>query len=344
MPADSHQHDLSPFTHDHQFGSAGADARATALWQVTALTLAAMLLELAVGYWSGSLALTADGWHMGTHALALGGAALAMRLARRASKSSRFAFGGWKIEMLAAYSSALLLLAVSLSLVLQAVEHLRSPRPIAYEEAIGVALLGLLVNLLSAWLLAAPARASSPAAHAADAPDGTAHGHDHGHAHSHEHSHGHLHQHDHGDHNFRAAWLHVLADLFTSVLALLALAGGLWLGWRWLDPAVAVVGAVVIARWAWSVLGVAARALVDASGDAQLSQQIRERMEADGDTRVADLHVWQVGPQAFSAALSVVADAPQPTAAYHQRLHGLPTLRHVTLEIHRCTQAVPTGH
>jgi cation diffusion facilitator family transporter len=341
MPADSHQHDLSPFTHDHQFGSAGADARATALWQVTALTLAAMLLELAVGYWSGSLALTADGWHMGTHALALGGAALAMRLARRASKSSRFAFGGWKIEMLAAYSSALLLLTVSLSLVLQAVEHLRSPQPIAYEEAIGVALLGLLVNLLSAWLLAAPARASSPAA---DAPDRTAHGHDHGHAHSHEHSHGHLHQHDHGDHNFRAAWLHVLADLFTSVLALLALAGGLWLGWRWLDPAVAVVGAVVIARWAWSVLGVAARALVDASGDAQLSQQIRERMEADGDTRVADLHVWQVGPQAFSAALSVVADAPQPTAAYHQRLHGLPTLRHVTLEIHRCTQAVPTGH
>ena len=135
-----------------------------------------------------------------------------------------------------------------------------------------------------------------------------------------------------------------MADLFTSVLALLALGGGLWLGWRWLDPAVAVIGAVVIARWAWSVLGVAARALVDASGDAQLSQQIRERMEADGDTRVADLHVWQVGPQAFSAALSVVADAPQPTAAYHQRLHGLPTLRHVTLEIHRCTQAGSPGH
>ena len=336
MPADSHQHDLSPFTHDHQFGGAGADARATALWQVTALTLAAMLLELTVGYWSGSLALTADGWHMGTHALALGGAALAMRLARRAAQSSRFAFGGWKIEMLAAYSSALLLLAVSLSLVLQAVEHLRSPRPIAYEEAIGVALLGLLVNLLSAWLLAGPARPSSPAAHATLAP------HDHAAADDHGHSHGHAH--DHGDHNFRAAWLHVMADLFTSVLALLALAGGLWLGWRWLDPAVAVVGAVVIAHWAWSVLGVAARALVDASGDEQLSQQIRQRLEADGDTRVADLHVWQVGPQAFSAALSVVADAPQPTTAYHQRLHGLPTLRHVTLEIHRCTQAGPPAH
>ena len=337
MAADSHQHDLSPFTHDHQFGSAGADARATALWQVTALTLAAMLLELAVGYWSGSLALTADGWHMGTHALALGGAALAMRLARRASKSSRFAFGGWKIEMLAAYSSALLLLAVSLSLVLQAVEHLRSPRPIAYEEAIGVALLGLLVNLLSVWLLAGPARAPASSAQATPAPHGAAHGHGHDHGHSHSHAH------EHGDHNFRAAWLHVVADLFTSVLALLALGGGLWLGWRWLDPAVAVIGAVVIARWAWSVLGVAARALVDASGDAHLSQQIRERIEADGDTRVADLHVWQVGPQAFSAALSVVADAPHATAAYHQRLHGLPTLRHVTLEIHRCTQAGPPG-
>lgn len=335
MDAGVHTHDLRPFTHAHAFAGAGQQRRERALTWVTLITLATMAAELAAGWWTGSLALTADGWHMGTHAVALGGAALAMTLARRAARSPRFAFGGWKIEMLAAYSSALLLLAVSVSLLVQAVEHLREPQPIAYEEAIVVALLGLLVNLLSAWLLGRPV--NRPAGHSTEraAPQ---------HHHQH-HGHGPAHRHDepqslagHSDHNYRAAWLHVVADLFTSVLALLALAGGLWLGWRWLDPAVAVVGAVVIGRWAVGVLGAAARALVDASGDAQLSQQIRQRLEADGDTRVADLHVWQVGPQAFAAALSVVADAPQPTAAYHRRLHGLPTLRHVTLEIHRCTQ------
>ncbi len=322
----THQHDLSPFTHEHHFGAVGADARATALWQVTALTLATMVLELLFGYWSGSLALTADGWHMGTHALALGGAALAMRLAQRAQRSSRFAFGGWKIEMLAAYTSSLLLLAMSASLVWQAAEHLRAPGAIAYVEAMVVASIGLLVNVASAWLLARPTQ------DAAEAHD----------AHAHDHAPGHDHHH-HGDTNFRAAWLHVLADLFTSVLALVALAGGLWFGWRWLDPVVALVGAVIIARWAWGVLGSSVRALIDANGDVRLQQQIRQRMEADGDTRVADLHVWQIGAQAHAAALSVVADAPRRTAEYQQRLHDLPTLRHVTLEVHRCPDAPLAG-
>jgi cation diffusion facilitator family transporter len=327
----THEHDLSPFTHEHHFGAEGADARATALWQVTALTLATMLLELVFGYWSGSLALTADGWHMGTHALALGGAALAMLLAQRAQRSRRFAFGGWKIEMLAAYTSSLLLLAMSASLVWQALDHLRDPGHIAYVEAMVVALIGLLVNVASAWLLSRPSVAVAGGDHA------------HTQAHAQAHAHGHDH---HGDTNFRAAWLHVMADLFTSVLALAALAGGLWFGWRWLDPVVALVGAVIIARWAWGVLGASVRALIDANGDVRLQQQIRQRMEADGDTRVADLHVWQIGAQAHAAALSVVADAPRPTAEYQRRLHDLPTLRHVTLEVHRCPDApsaVPRG-
>lgn len=311
----SHQHDLRAFTHEHQFGLPGAAARSAALWQVAWVTLAAMVLELAVGYWSGSLALTADGWHMGTHAFALGGAAFAMLLSQRAAHSRRFAFGGWKIEMLAAYSSALLLLAVALSLVLQAVQALRAPREVAYVEAMAVALVGLLVNVLCAWLLARSA----------------------GHAHAHAHAHGHAHAHH--DHNFHAAWLHVVADALTSVLALVALAGGLWWGWRWLDPAVALVGALVIARWGFGVAAQAARALADASGDTTLSAQVRDALESDGDAKLADLHVWQVGPQAFAAAVSLVADAPLPVQTYRARLAGLTALRHVTLEVHRCTRA-----
>ncbi len=320
----THQHDLEPFTHEHHFASAGAEARGAALWQVSWITLAAMVMELAVGYWSGSLALTADGWHMGTHAVALGGAALAMALSRRAAHSERFAFGGWKIEMLAAYSSALLMVGVSLSLLWQALEALRAPRPVAYAEAMAVAALGLAVNLLCAWLLARPARGTG----------GDAHGHTHGHGHDP------AHVGRHGDHNFHAAWLHVLADALTSVLALLALAGGLWFGWGWLDPAVALVGAAVIARWGWGVGAEAARALVDASRDTQQPMQLRERLESDGDAKVADLHVWQVGPKAFAAAVSVVADAPLEPAAYRQRLADLPWLHHVTLEVHRCEGGV----
>lgn len=330
MPQTTHRHDLGPFTHEHHFAAAGAGARSAALWQVTWVTLAAMVLELGVGYWSGSLALTADGWHMGTHAVALGGAAVAMQLSRRAAHSERFAFGGWKIEMLAAYSSALLMFGVSLSLLWQAVGALRAPQAVAYVEAMAVAAVGLAVNLLCAWLLARSAKGTT-------AP---AQGHSHGHEHGHEHAHGHGNAGAHGDHNFHAAWLHVVADALTSVLALLALAGGLWFGWAWLDPAVAVVGAVVIARWGLGVGREAARALVDASRDPQLPGQLRARLESDGDAKVADLHVWQVGPQAFAAAVSVVADVPLAPSVYRERLAELRWLRHVTLEVHRCTQGV----
>jgi len=349
MSGSSHRHDLAPFTHEHHFASAGAGARALALWQVTWVTLAAMVLELVVGYWSGSLALTADGWHMGTHAVALGGAALAMHLSHRAAQSQRFAFGGWKIEMLAAYSSALLMLAVSLSLAWQALQSLRQPQAVAYTEAMVVAAVGLAVNLLCAWLLSRPARASTGAGravhgHPHSPTDDAAHAHAHANeptrtsAHGHGHDQAHGHTHGHGDHNFQAAWLHVLADALTSVLALLALAGGLWFGWRWLDPAVALIGAVVIARWGWGVGSEAAHALVDASRDTRRPAAVRERLESDGDAKVADLHVWQVGPQAFAAAVSVVADAPLAPAAYRQRLVELRWLRHITLEVHRCTR------
>lgn len=323
-----HTHDLSAFTHSHAFGDAAAPKRERALWWVTWITLATMVLELVAGYWSGSLALVADGWHMGTHALALGGAALAAHVARRVHGSARFAFGGWKIEVLAAYTSGLLLLAVGVWIGIDAVAAFAAPRDVAYGEAMVVAAIGLGVNLVCALVLA---RAGG-----------------HGHAHAtHEHgpghdAHGHRHAHGsggHGDHNFAAAYWHVVADAFTSVLAIVALAGGLWWGLGWLDPAVALVGALVIGRWALSVLGGSARALVDASTPPRLAAQVRALIEGDGDAKLADLHLWQVGPDAYAAVLSVVADRPLPCRDYAARLRHLPALKHATIEVHRCTGA-----
>jgi cation diffusion facilitator family transporter len=308
-----HVHDLSAFAHSHHFGDAAAPRRERALWWVTWITLATMAVELAAGYWSGSLALVADGWHMGTHALALGGAALAAHVSCRVHGSARFAFGGWKIEVLSAYTSGLLLLAVGVWIAIDAAAAFSAPRTVAYGEAMVVAALGLGVNLVCALVLA---RAGG-----------------HGHAH-HAHDHG---AHGHGDHNFAAAYMHVVADAFTSVLAIVALAGGLWWGIGWLDPAVALVGALVIGRWALGVLRDSARALVDASTPPKLAAQVRALIEGDGDAKLADLHLWQVGPQAYAAALSIVADRPQPCDQYGARLKSIAALKHATIEVHRCT-------
>ena len=340
-----HAHDLQPFAHSHAFADDGQRQRERALAAVTLITLVTMVAELLVGWWTGSLALTADGWHMGTHALALGGAVLAYRLSLRASShravaggSAGFAFGGWKIEVLAAYTSGLVLLGVALWLAWEGVDTLRHPRPVAYGEALTVAVLGLLVNLASVWLLSRgtkkkPQSAREHAGHAGHADD---HGHSRGQDHAH---HGHSH-HGH-DHNFGAAYIHVIADAFTSVLAIAALAGGAWFGLGWLDPAVALLGAAVIGQWSFGVLGSTARALVDATEDPAVSQRVRDLIEADGDAKVADLHVWQVGAQAWCAALAVVADAPLPAAVYRQRLEAVQQLRHVTVEVHCCRGAVP---
>ena len=329
-----HVHDLSPFSHSHTFADDGQRQRERALAAVTFITLVTMVLELGVGWWTASLALTADGWHMGTHALALGGAVLAYRLSQNAASqralkggTAGFAFGGWKIEVLTAYTSGLVLLGVAVWLAWEGIDTLRHPRPVAYGEALVVAVVGLLVNVASVWLLARGARGE-------DKGHGH-HDHGHGHGHGHDQGHGHHGHHAH-DLNFSAAYIHVIADAFTSVLAIAALAGGVWFGLRWLDPAVALLGAVVIGQWSFSVLRSTARALVDATEDPALSQRVRELIETDGDAKVADLHVWQVGAKAWCAALSVVADAPLPAADYRQRLAAVNSLRHVTVEVHRC--------
>ena len=336
MSTQAHRHDLSAFHHSHAFGDGGEQARGRALQAVAIITVVTMVVELIAGYWSGSLALTADGWHMGTHAAALGGAVLALRWSRRAAGHQAFAFGGWKIEVLAAYTSALLLMAVAVGLAIDSVQTLIAPRSIAYGEAMAVAVLGLIVNLASVWLLSRGGKATG---HTAGTHD---HGsephaalHDHGHAHSHHHGH---------DHNYRAAVLHVAADAFTSVLAIAALAAGLWWGWRWLDPVVALVGAAIIGQWSWGLIQGSGRALVDATAEAPLQQAVRAAIESDGDAKVADLHIWQVGAKAWAGAVSVVADRPLAADVYRGRLTSLKALKHLTIEVNCCTgEAAPAA-
>lgn len=273
------------------------------------LTLAMMVLEIGSGYYYNSMALLADGWHMSSHALALGLSAAAYVAARRLSGDSRFAFGTWKIEVLAGYTSAIFLMLVACFMVIQSVERLLSPSVIQYEQAMGVAALGLMVNLVCAWLL----------------KDGH-HGHDHDH-----HHHGHV---EHDDLNLRSAYLHVVADAATSLLAIFALLGGMLWGFAWLDPAMGLVGAALITIWAWGLLRESARVLLDAEMDAPVTEEIREAIaQGPYQAELTDLHVWLVGKGKY-ACIVAVTGGMRVTPDYIRQLVGIhKELVHVTVEV-----------
>jgi cation diffusion facilitator family transporter len=274
----------------------------------------------------GSMALLADGWHMATHAAALGIAAAAYLFARQHARNSRFAFGTGKFGDLAAFSSAIILSLIAVQIFYESVIRLVHPVAIAYGEAIAVAALGLGVNLVSAWLLR-------------DSHDHDHHGHGHSHGSSqgssqgssHDSSHGHRHH----DNNLRAAYVHVLADAATSVLAIAALVIAMYSQWVWADPAVGIIGSLVIASWAFGLIRDSGAVLLDVSVDKNLEAVIRDRLETRGD-RVTDLHLWQVGPGHRAAVISVVSDHPLPSATYKRRLGGLRGLSHVTIEVELC--------
>ena len=321
-----HTHSLDRHMHDHVFLGEKHEENERRTWFVVALTLAMMIGEITAGSFFGSMALLADGWHMGTHAAALGIAGAAYLFARRQSGNARFSFGTGKFGDLAAFSSALILGMIAVQIAYESVLRLMSPVPIVYGEAIAVACLGLAVNLVSAWLLR------------------DSHDHHHGHAHAHHHDHDHDHDHHHRDHghhhhhhdnNLRAAYVHVLADAATSVLAIAALVIAMLSGWTWTDPAVGLIGSAVIASWAVTLIRDAGSVLLDVSFDKTLERTIRARLE-QGDDRVSDLHVWQLGPGHCAAVISLVSDAPLQPAIYKERLHGLKGLSHVTVEVERC--------
>jgi len=311
-----HSHSIDQWTHDHIFLGSRHVRHERRTWFVVALTTVMMVGEIAVGWLSGSMALLADGWHMATHAAALGIAGLAYLFARQQASNSRFTFGTGKFGDLAAFSSAIILAMIAVQIAYESMSRLIHPVSIAYGEAIAVAALGLGVNLVSAWLLRDD--------------------HDH-HGHDHTHDHGHRHH----DNNLRAAFVHVMADAATSVLAIAALVVAMVSQWVWADPAVGIVGSLVIASWAVGLMRASGAVLLDVNADRNLEGIIRSRIETKGD-RVTDLHLWQVGPGHRAAVISVISDHPLPPATYKRRLGGLRGLSHITIEVETCPHEPPS--
>lgn len=305
--------------HTHVFLGDDHQRNARRVGWVMALTTAMMVAEIVAGSWFGSMALLADGWHMATHAGAMLMTALAYRYALRQANNPRFSFGTGKVGDLAGFASAMVLAGVALTMAWESSLRLLSPVAIEYSQAMAVAVLGLLVNLASAWFL----HDSTPhsGGHGHDHPPALAHHH---HAHGHGHAHGH-------DHNLQAAYLHVLADALTSVLAIVALALGQQYGWAWLDPLMGLVGAAVIVRWAWGLLQTTGHVLLDAAPPA-LPEAIRAAL-ADSAVQLDDVHVWQVGPGQYAAIVALQADQPAPPARYKAQLAGVAGLVHVTVEV-----------
>jgi cation diffusion facilitator family transporter len=313
-----HAHSLVGRRHEHVFLGEHHTRNERRSWAVVALCGAMMTAEIVGGILWGSMVLVADGLHMSTHAGALVIAAVAYSYARRHARDQRFAFGTGKLGDLAAFSSAIVLAMIALLIGYESLERLVNPVPIAFGEAIPLAALGLGINLVSAWLL-----------HEDEAHEtGHSHGHDPG-AHQ-------DHHHHHADHNLRAAYVHVLADAAVSVLALVGLVTARALGWLWMDPVMGIVGMAVIANWSWNLLRASGSVLLDMQPEGGLARRIEKRLEAATGDRIADLHLWRVGPGHHAAVVSIVSDRPESPEAYKARLAGVPGLSHVTVEVLAC--------
>ncbi|MCQ3002503.1 CDF family Co(II)/Ni(II) efflux transporter DmeF [Pseudomonas syringae] len=300
------------YAHDHVFLGSSHDENAKRTLWVVALTVVMMVAEIAAGYITGSMALLADGFHMATHAGALGIAAAAYSYAKRHAASAQYSFGTGKVGDLGGFASALILGLVAIGIGVESVVRLFEPTQVAFGTATWIAVVGLIVNIVSALLLSG--------------------GHNHHHGHDHGHDHGHTH-HAHGqDNNLRSAYVHVLADALTSVLAIAALLAGRYLGWVWLDPVMGIVGALVIARWSWSLIRTTSGVLLDRT-DEHVAQEIRDIIEQSGDTKITDLHVWQVGPEARAAIVSVVGNASVTADMIRARLAPVHEVTHLTVEL-----------
>lgn len=298
------------YAHDHVFLGSSHDENAKRTLWVVALTVVMMVAEIAAGYITGSMALLADGFHMATHAGALGIAAAAYSYAKRHAASAQYSFGTGKVGDLGGFASALILGLVAIGIGVESVVRLFEPTQVAFGTATWIAVVGLIVNIVSALLLSG------------------GHNHHHGHDHGHDHTH-----HAHGqDNNLRSAYVHVLADALTSVLAIAALLAGRYLGWVWLDPVMGIVGALVIARWSWSLIRTTSGVLLDRT-DEHVAQEIRDIIEQSGDTKITDLHVWQVGPEARAAIVSVVGNASVTADMIRARLAPVHEVTHLTVEL-----------
>jgi cation diffusion facilitator family transporter len=293
---------LASLCHEHVFLDAAQAANERHTRIVIGLTASMTVVEIVSGYFFGSMALLADGWHMASHASALGLTAIGYSFARRRASDPRFTFGTGKVGELAGYTSALVLGLIAVLMAYESGCRLLQPVAISFDEAIAVAVVGLVVNLVSAFILRDPIIEDHRGDH-------------------------------HRDHNLRGAYLHVIADALTSLLAIAALTAGRFLGWLWMDPVMGIVGAVVISRWSFGLLTDTGRILLDMNHNRTLSEEIRRRIEGDPGTHITDLHVWRVGPGHFSAIVSLVTSNPRPPSHYRDLVLTLDGLSHITLEV-----------
>jgi len=306
-----HNQQIHLWQHDHSFDQGAQRPGERPMLFVIALTAVTMVVEVVAGLMYGSMALLADGLHMASHAVALGISFAAYIYVRARAHDRRFSFGTGKVNSMAGFASALLLAVFAFGMVWESVDRFFNPTQIVFNQAIVVAIAGLIVNGVSMAILAR------------------------GHDHSHHAAHGH--HHDHGDHNLKSAYLHVLADALTSVLAIGALLSGKFLGLGWMDPLMGIIGAILIARWAVQLIMQSGGVLLDRQVP-EMEGTVREALERDGDDRVADLHIWEIGPNIRAAALSIVTHDPKSPEFYKKLLPASAGIVHSTVEVHRCRE------
>lgn len=302
-----HAHTLENLQHSHEFSVKNEKGERRTKY-VLVLTAVTMVAEITAGSVYGSMALLADGWHMGTHVAAFFIAIFAYRYARQHANNPAYSFGTGKVNVLGGFASAIALAVVALVMLAESLHRIINPQTIHFNEAIVVACIGLLVNVVSAFLLKDD------------------------HSHNHHHDHGSHHH----DHNLRAAYLHVLADAMTSLLAIVALVSGKYFGWDWLDPIMGIVGAIIITRWSYSLVKQTSPILLDASIEEDYQQAIKDIIENEADNRISDMHVWKVGANHYAAIIALVTHHPQSTEHYKTLLSGFHKLSHITIEINEC--------
>jgi len=297
-----HVHTLENWQHDHEFSiiNEKGERRTQYVLTLTALT---MVVEIIAGSLYGSMALLADGWHMGTHVAAFMITIFAYRYARKHANNPEYAFGTGKVNVLGGFASAIALAVVALVMLAESLHRIIDPQLILFNEAIAIATIGLFINVISAFLLKG------------------------GHRHAHHH-----------DHNLRSAYLHVLADATTSLLAIIALVSGKFLGWNWLDPIMGIVGAIIIARWSYGLLKQASPILLDASIDMKYQQEIKQVIENDSDNRISDIHIWKVGANHYAAIIALVTHYPKSAEYYKKLLEKFDKLSHIAIEVNECTE------
>ncbi|GAB1260655.1 CDF family Co(II)/Ni(II) efflux transporter DmeF [Aurantivibrio plasticivorans] len=315
---------LAPWQHDHSFQQDQKRPGEHKTLIVIAMTAIMMVIEVVAGLVFGSMALLADGLHMASHTVALGITYFAYWYARKHAHNPRYSFGTGKVNTLGGYTGAILLAGFALMMIWESAHRLIEPVPISFNQAIAVAVVGLVVNGLSVWVLGV---------HSHDHDDHHSHNHSHNHNHAHAHQHNHDHAHHHEDHNLKSAYLHVMADALTSVLAIVALVIGKYFGATWLDPIMGLVGAALVARWSWGLLKSTSAILLDEQASEASRRAVRDAIE-DDQTRVTDLHLWAVGPNIYCGLVSVVSTSPKTPLDYRGLIPAHINIEHITIEVH----------